>query len=124
MYNYNMQIRINDKNGDWTFGTSQLSLYRDNGLAVSQAVKTRLLEWTNDCFFNQTAGIDYRVRLGNKNQIKQLDADIRKIITETEGVVALTSYDSYLEDRKLTVIFTVYHLYSTQPYSDIIIVGA
>lgn len=119
-----MQIRINDKNGDWTFGTSQLSLYRDNGLAVSQAIKTRLLEWINDCFFNQTAGIDYRVRLGNKNQAKQLDTDIRKIITETEGVVTLTSYDSSLDDRKLTVTFTFYHLYSTQPYSDTITIGA
>lgn len=118
-----MQIRINDKDGDWTFGTSQLSLYRDNGAAVVQSIKTRLLEWKNDCFFNQTAGIDYRIRLGNKNQKQALDTDIRKIIVDTEGVLILQSYNSVLQDRELVITFTIYHIYSSQPYIDSVAIG-
>ena len=113
-----MRIRKNDKDGDWVFGNSSATLYVDNGLAVAQKIKTRLLEWVDDCFFNRSAGIDYRVRMGQRGQRALLDEDIRRIIVETEEVVLLSEYNSSLYDRSLIVNFSVYHIYSDTAYAD------
>ena len=112
-----MRIRRNDDNGDWTFGHSLVDYCIDNSQGVGQKIKTRILEWLNDCFFNQTAGIDYRVRMGERNQRALLDQDIQKIIANTEEVVSLVEYASSLYDRSLIVDFKVYHIYSELPYS-------
>lgn len=112
-----MRIRRNDNDGDWTFGHSLTDYCIDNSQGIAQRIKTRILEWLNDCFFNQTAGIDYRTRMGQRNQRALLDEDIRKIITETEGVLALVEYQSSLYERSLIVDFKVYHIYSELPYA-------
>lgn len=116
-----MKIRKNDQNNDWLFGYSKATYYIDNATGVAQKIKTRLLEWTNDCFFNKPAGIDYRVRMGQRGQRSALDADIKRIIEGVEEVVALIEYNSSLYDRDLKVDFSVYHIYSNQLYSDSII---
>lgn len=116
-----MRIRKNDKNGDWVFGNSNTTYYIDNELAVAQKIKTRLLEWFDDCFFNRQAGIDYRVRMGQRGQRALLDEDIRRIIAETEEVILLSEYSSSLYDRDLIVNFSVYHIYSDTAYTDSII---
>ena len=113
-----MRIRKNDKDGDWVFGNSGTTFYVDNKLAVAQKIKTRLLEWVGDCFFNQPAGIDYRVRMGQRGQRALLDEDIRRVITETEEVILLSAYSSSLYDRSLVVDFSVYHIYSDTVYTD------
>lgn len=113
-----MKIRRNDDNGDWTFGHSLTNFYQDNDAAVGQKIKTRLQEWRNDCFFNQEAGIDRRVRMGQRGQRNLLDEDIRKIILDTEEVIALTEYSSSIYDRDMIVNFAVYHQYSSNPYID------
>ena len=113
-----MKIRRNDDNGDWLFGYSDATYCIDNAIGVAQKVKTRLLEWVDDCFFNRSAGINYRVRMGQRGQRAALDDDIKRIITETEEVVALVEYNSSLYDRDLRVDFSVYHIYSDQLYSD------
>ena len=116
-----MKIRKNDQNNDWLFGYSDATYCVNNAIGVAQKIKTRLLEWVDDCFFNRPAGINYRVRMGQKGQRTALDDDIKRIISETEEVVELVEYSSVLYDRDLQVNFSVYHTYSSQLYSDSIV---
>ena len=110
-----MRIRRNDSNNDWCFGSSQADFLVDNNLGVAQNIKTKLQEWKNDFFGNLQAGIDWRVRLGLKGQRKELDADIKKVITSIKEVMALTKYESYYNDREYTVTLECYTIYSELP---------
>lgn len=116
-----MRIRKNDNDNDWMFGNSDNTFMVNNGAGVAQKVKTRLQEWLNDCFFNQQAGIDYKVRMGQRGQRAQLDDDIKRVISETEEVVLLSEYSSELYDRELRVNFAFYHIFGEEVYSDFIV---
>lgn len=118
-----MQIRKNDSNGDWLFGHSSTDILSDNSLAVAQHIKTRLQEWKYDFFANMLAGIDYRTRLGYKNQKELLDNDIKEIIANTEGVISLESFESYLYDRDYTVNFTYYDIFSQNLLNNEVIIN-
>ena len=74
-----MQIRNNDTNNDWQFGHSQ-SDYITGNAGVMLNLKTKFNEWKRDCFFNLQAGIDWRLRLGQKGQRLALDQDIKDLI--------------------------------------------
>ncbi len=117
-----MKIRRNDKDGDWTFGHSLVDYYVNNSGGVGQKIKTRILEWVDDCFFNRQAGIDYRIRMGQRGQRAALDEDIRNIIINTEEVISLERYESTIYDRDLRVEFLVYHIYSQLPYAGSVII--
>ena len=109
-----MRIHKNDNFNDWNFGHSSADILTDNSLAVAQNIKTRLQEWKYNFFANMTAGIDYRTRLGQKGQKEALDNDIKEIISNTEGVLSLETYEGYLNDRTYTVHFSYYDMYSPE----------
>ena len=112
-----MQIRNNTEQNDWTFGQGK-SNYITGNAGVALNIKTKINEWKNDCFFNLQAGIDWRTRLGSKNQRTLLDTDIQNIITSIPEVLALTEYQSFVNDRAYTADFTVFTIYSETPYTD------
>lgn len=115
-----MKIRINDKNNDWMFGNSLLNYYIDNDKGVAQKIKTKILEWYDDCFFNATAGIDYRTRLGFKGQQNLLVNDIRRIIASVEEVVLINSLDTDINDRSISINYSVYHIFSSQLLQEVV----
>lgn len=109
-----MLFRQIDQDGDWTFGKG-INNYARNNEAISLNIKTRLLSWAGDCFFDLNAGIDWTNRLGNKNQFDLLSLDIRKIILETEGVTGLVRFDTkLLKGRKFDASYTVTTTFSTE----------
>ena len=112
-----MQIRNNTTENDWTFGHGK-SDYITGNAGVGLNIKTKINEWKRDCFFNLQAGIDWRTRLGSKNQRQLLDTDIQNIITGIDEVLALTAFESFVTDRAYTADFTIYTIYSETPYSD------
>ena len=112
-----VHIRNNDNSNDWLFGHSK-SDYITGNAGVALNIKTKINEWKRDCFFNLQAGIDWRTRLGSKNQRQLLDTDIQNIITSIPEVLALTAFESFVNDRAYTADFTVYTTYSETPYSD------
>lgn len=113
-----MRIRRNDKNNDWCFGYSQTDFFVDNNLGVAQNIKTKFQEWKNDFFANLQAGIDWRTRLGKRNQRKLLDEDVQNLITSIDEVLSLTKYETYLNDREYRIEFECYTIYSQQPLVD------
>lgn len=116
-----MIFRNLDENGDFTFGRG-IANYTTRQQAVGLNIRTRLLSWFGDCFFDQTAGIDWYNRLGSKNQQALLEADIRRIILQSEGVTGILSFDVIITGRSFTVNYSVETIYS-KSYQDTISIG-
>lgn len=117
-----MIFRALDENHDWTFGKGKADFLKENS-AIGLNIKTRVMSWVNDCFFDLTAGIDWNNRLGSKNQKALLDADLKRVILGSENVTGLDSFDSNLIGRKYTANFSVYTIYTTV-YRSQITIGA
>ena len=102
-----MKIRALDNNNDWTFGKS---LFKRDNNAVAQSIKTKLQSWRGDCYFDLTAGVDWSNILGLK--IKQLAiADIKRVISQVTGVLTIDVDFDTIENRVLTVSYTVATIY-------------
>lgn len=94
-----MIFRQLTSNGDWTFGAGK-SNFASGDNAIGLNIATRIKSWTNDCFFDQTAGIDWSNRLGSKNQRPLLDTDLRRIILQSFGVTSIIDFDTIVNDRQ------------------------
>lgn len=109
-----MKVRAITKDGNslsWRFGQG-LSCYKTEQNAIEQDVYCALLEWKNDCFFDLEAGIDWRTRLGSKNQKELLDVDIVNIIENRYGVLSVTDFVSNVIDRVYTCQCEVFTIFS------------
>lgn len=113
-----MLVRATKQLGDgffeWQFGAGYSS-YKKENLAVGQDCVSAILEWKNDAFWALNNGIDWRVRLGNKNQKELLDADIVNIIKKRYGVLTVNQFESNIIDRSYYCKCDVYTIYSQQP---------
>ena len=85
----------------WDFGHG-LSSYVTGQNAIKQDVLCSLGEWKNDCFWALNNGIDWRLRMGFRNQKEMLDNDIIKVIQSRYGVLYITDFVSYVMDRVYT----------------------
>jgi len=81
-----------DNPHDWTFGKGRQNYLRE-GDAIAQSVKTRLLSFLGDCFFDTEAGVDWWRLMGGKDRVS-LHAQVRSIILNTEGVMRIRSLDT------------------------------
>lgn len=108
-----MKIRKTDALGDWTFGKG-LSGYAQDEAAIEQNVRERLLSWTNDCFFDLQAGIDWKSRL-DAGQQSALEADVRAMILSSFGVVGVNSVVSAFDSRArmLTLSYDVSTIFTS-----------
>lgn len=97
--------------GDWTFGAGK-SNFASGDIAIGLNINTRIKSWLNDCFFNQTAGIDWTNRLGSKNQRELLDIDIRRIILQSFGVTSIINFDTVLNDRLFIGTYNIKTIFS------------
>ena len=116
-----MIFRNLDSDGDWSFGKGRND-YVSQNQAIGLNIKTRILSWVNDCFFDLNAGIDWLNRLGSKNQRALLELDLRRIILQSDGVTGILTFDSQLIGRNFTANYSVQTIYS-QSYTDSITVG-
>lgn len=108
-----MRVRNLDKNGDWSFGHSQLDYSKEIN-AITLDIQMRLKEWYNDCFFNLAQGIPWDVRLGSHNQKDLLDEDVQNTVQDVEGVLSVFNFSSVVINRKYTCQFEVYTIYSQE----------
>lgn len=106
-----MIFRSLDKNGDWNYGHG-LSSYLTGNSAIAANIRTRLLSWVGDCFFDTAAGVDWKNRLGSKNQRQLLESDVKRIILTSYGVTGLTAFATVLNGRALTITATVNTIFS------------
>lgn len=96
-----MKTRAVDGNWDWKMGKC-LQDYTIGSLSVAYTVKMKVQSWLGDCFFDATAGIDWKNILGAKNTKEQADVSIKDIILAEPEIVELTFFESSVEDRKYT----------------------
>jgi hypothetical protein len=108
-----MIIRALDNNDDWVFGNGKSS-YKSDFLALIQNIKTKLLEWKGDCFFDNLAGIDWKNRLTKRQEEKPLQEEIRVLISKINGVKEVLNIDlNYNEkNRKLKIEYAIKTIYS------------
>ena len=111
-----MKFRNLDTNGDWCLGKGK-SDYVDQVKAIGLNIKTRILSWVGDCFFDTGAGIDWANRMGSKGQRELLELDLRRIILQSEGVTGIVSFSTNLTGREFSATYSVSTVYS-KDYQD------
>ena len=89
-----MLIRKNDENNEWIFGRGRND-YIKNEDALKQNLKTRILSWKNDCFFDLQAGVDWNNYLDIGTKFF-LDQNVKQVILQTPDVIKINSYESVL----------------------------
>lgn len=100
-----MSVRSLTSTGDWTFGNGGQSYLR--GLdEIRQNLFTRANMWRGDCFFAPLEGVDYNNYL-EIGTMELLDADIRRVILQTSGVLRIISFESSNINRAYTATVSV-----------------
>lgn len=109
-----MIVRALDKNFDWSFGKS-LNNYISKNSAVIQNIRTRLLSFLGDCFFDITAGVDWLTFLGgskSKNQ-QALQVNISAVILNTAFVTGINQLSINLDsNRNFSISYQVQTTFS------------
>jgi hypothetical protein len=101
-----------DASGDWVFGRG-IGSYAAGNQAIALNIKTRILSWIQNCFFDLGAGIDWSSRL-DRGQEQNLLNDLQAIISQSDGVVAIKSISAALDrlTRRLSVSYDVSTIYT------------
>jgi hypothetical protein len=105
-----MTIRANDSNNDWIYGLG-VNAYKKETEEIKQDIKTKLLEWKGDCFFNNEAGIDWLSRFSDSD-IERLEQEITSLILKVNNVVNVVNIDFSLENRNFDISYEVQTVYS------------
>lgn len=94
------------------FGKGLESYLRQNN-AIGMNVKTRLLSFFRDCWFDQNAGIDWLRLLGSKNSETEIKLQCRGVILQSFGVRKVNEITVSTENRNLQVEYNIDTIYST-----------
>lgn len=108
-----MIFRNLDENHDFCFGKGKNDFLRESA-AIGLNVKTRLLSWVGDCFFDLNAGIDWWNRLGSKNQRTLLELDMRRVILQSEDVTGITEFSTDQVGRDFNASYAINTVYSKE----------
>lgn len=108
-----MRYRKLSATGDYSFGNNQFDFHRNTPELVGQKVVTRLKLWLNEWFLDVEEGTAWVQGVLGKQPLSSADTVLRARILETEGVVALTAYESAIDPdtRKLSVSATIDTIY-------------
>jgi hypothetical protein len=90
-----MIIRKIINGNDWSFGKG-LSDYAVAEQAIEENMKTKILEWVGDCFWNLSAGVNWLARLDVGQQANLLE-DIKSVVLNCFGVVGITAMTIQLD---------------------------
>lgn len=106
-----MIFRGLDSDKDWQFGRGKAS-YLTEQKAIEENIRTRLLSFFGDCFFSKNEGIDWFRLLGSKGTQAELELACKETVLRSYGVVKITDLSSSLDNRKLTLSYTISTIYS------------
>jgi len=96
------KFRLLDANHDWSLGAGKQS-YTQNLQALMLDLKTRILSWVGDCFFDLDAGIDWKNHLEYNTQ-NQLESSIKNIAFRTIGVTKVNEISISLDNTRLAAV--------------------
>ena len=110
-----MKIRGVDTNNDWMLGSGMQS-YATDLQCLMQNLKTRLLSWVGDCFFDQAAGVDW-INLLDYNRQAQLTSAIKSVAFKTAGVLRVNTITVSVTNRIANIYFSVDTIYGSNVQS-------
>lgn len=110
-----MRVRALTSTGDYQVGTKAVFLV-NTPQAVAQAIDTRLRLNKGDWFLDTTEGLDLSKILGVRTQSTR-DLEVQSRILGTQGVTAITDYQSSVDGRAFTVVATVQTLYGATQFT-------
>mgnify|MGYP001140431542 CR=1 FL=1 len=115
-----MTMRNLDPAGeDWTFGAGRNN-YVDKNQEIALNVKTRVLSFLGDCFFDTEAGIDWFNLLDYRYQ-DRLENSVQDVILKTPGVVGINSVDVLLGgNRNIIISYNLQTIYSSSYTGEIV----
>lgn len=107
-----MIIRATTATNDWQYGKS-IQNYLIGEAAIEANIRTKLLEWIGDCFFNVFGGIDWKNRLGYGQQ-QALVIDIKNLVLQCYGVVKILQFQANFtsQNRFDSITMTLQTIYS------------
>lgn len=100
-----MRFRNLTAYGDWCFGKGRNS-FLQNDEALMMNIKTRLLSFLGDCFFDTEAGIDWWNLIGGKD-LKSLIASIQRVVLRSSQVKRIVDLDYTLNNRVFSIRLSV-----------------
>lgn len=100
-----MRFRNLDSNGDWCFGKGRNSYLMGNK-ALMMNIKTRLLEFLGDCFWDTGKGIDWWTLLGGKD-LKRILVDVQRTVLRSYQVKRIVDMDYTLSNRTLSIRLSI-----------------
>lgn len=106
-----MRFRSLDINDDWNFGRGIESYVIDDN-AIALDIRTSILSFFKDCWFDPNAGIDWLRLLGSKSTQKEIELNVRGTILRTTGVTKVNSISSVFRGRRLTVSYNINTIFS------------
>ena len=105
-----MRFRTLDENWDWNFGKGRND-YASDSLAISYSLKTKILSWYRDCFFDMETGVDWKNILGSKVSKDEADSAIKQILSTEDGVTEIVFFESSVANRTYTCTARVKTIY-------------
>lgn len=105
-------FRALDNNGDWQFGKGKQS-YVTGEDEIALDVKTRILCFFRDCFFDADSGIDWWNLLGTNKKDEIIEA-VRSVIVATNGIRKINNISAQIIDRNLQLNYSVATIYSAE----------
>lgn len=100
-----MRFRNLTADGDWCFGKGRNSFLM-NDRALMMNIRTRLLSFLGDCFFDEEAGIDWWNLLGGKD-LRSLLASVQRVVLRSTQVKRIVDLDYTLTDRVFSIRLSV-----------------
>ena len=85
-----MIFRALGTDNDWTFGKGEENYLFDQA-AIALNIRTRLLSFLNDCFFDMGAGVDWIFYFGTPGKSQEIILRSRAVILQSYGVVSVNS---------------------------------
>ncbi len=107
-----MIIRATTATNDWLFGKG-LQDYFINEAAIEANIKSKLLEWVGNCYFNLQAGVDWKNRL-DVGQQQALVVEIKQLVLQCYGVISILAFQANFISRTRvdTITMTLQTIFS------------
>lgn len=108
-----MIFRALDQDNDWMFGKGKQSYFTESQ-AIAANIKTGILSYFGDCFFDQYAGINWPRLLGGKKTATEIKLTVRAVILKSYGVLKINRLD-VVENRltrSLSITYDIDTIYT------------
>lgn len=108
-------------NNDWQFGSGTES-YVGGEAAIGLNIKTRLLSFLGNCFFDIAAGINWFIYLGTPGQSQQILLSTQAVILQSYGVTKVNSVTlNQNKSGQAVLTFNINDIYSTNYQQSLIV---